>query len=158
MSKNGSDSATRELRLALVLYGGVSLAIYMHGITKELLKLVAASRALDVDPENNPFPAQTTDHVYWETLRDLSEVSGVRTRVVVDVIAGTSAGGINGVYLAKALAENLRQDELRDLWIGKGDIGILARGPVRVPFKARVGPLVVQSLFQCSSNTPVLRG
>ncbi|WP_150007198.1 hypothetical protein [Iodidimonas nitroreducens] len=35
----------RELRLALVCYGGVSLAVYMHGITKEILKLVRASRA-----------------------------------------------------------------------------------------------------------------
>jgi len=30
------DHDVRELRLALVCYGGVSLAIYMHGITKEL--------------------------------------------------------------------------------------------------------------------------
>jgi hypothetical protein len=38
----------------------------------------------------------------------------VRTRVVVDAIASTSAGGINGVYLAKALAHNRSQDPLRD--------------------------------------------
>jgi hypothetical protein len=31
---------TRELRFAVVLYGGVSLAIYMHGVTKEIQKLV----------------------------------------------------------------------------------------------------------------------
>ena len=37
------DSDVRELRLALVCYGGVSLAIYMHGITKELEKLARAS-------------------------------------------------------------------------------------------------------------------
>ena len=36
----------KELRFALVCFGGVSLAIYMHGITKEILKLVRASRAL----------------------------------------------------------------------------------------------------------------
>ena len=35
----------KELRLALVCYGGVSLAVYMHGITKELWRLVRASRA-----------------------------------------------------------------------------------------------------------------
>ena len=29
----------RELRIALVCFGGASLAIYMHGITKEILKL-----------------------------------------------------------------------------------------------------------------------
>jgi len=34
----------KELRLALICYGGVSLAIYMHGITKEVWKLAQASR------------------------------------------------------------------------------------------------------------------
>ena len=36
----------KELRIALVCFGGVSLAIYMHGISKEILKLVRASSAL----------------------------------------------------------------------------------------------------------------
>jgi hypothetical protein len=52
--------ATRELRLALVCYGGVSLAIYMHGITKELEKLVAASVAYERDQRSNPFDADDT--------------------------------------------------------------------------------------------------
>jgi hypothetical protein len=34
----------KELRIALVCYGGVSLAVYMHGVTKEIWKLVRASR------------------------------------------------------------------------------------------------------------------
>ena len=37
----------KELRIALVCYGGVSLAVYMHGVTKEIFKLVRAARALD---------------------------------------------------------------------------------------------------------------
>jgi lipopolysaccharide export system protein LptA len=36
----------KELRIALVCFGGVSLAVYMHGICKEILKLVRASSAL----------------------------------------------------------------------------------------------------------------
>ena len=36
----------KELRIALVCFGGISLAIYMHGISKEILKLVRASSAL----------------------------------------------------------------------------------------------------------------
>ena len=36
----------REMRLAVVIYGGASLAIYMHGVSKELLKLVRASKIL----------------------------------------------------------------------------------------------------------------
>ena len=35
----------KELRLALVCYGGISLAVYMHGITKEVWRMVRASRA-----------------------------------------------------------------------------------------------------------------
>ena len=34
----------KELRIALICYGGVSLAVYMHGVTKELWKLARASR------------------------------------------------------------------------------------------------------------------
>lgn len=35
----------KELRLALVCYGGISLAVYRHGITKEIWRLARASRA-----------------------------------------------------------------------------------------------------------------
>ena len=34
---------TQEIRFAVVLYGGVSLAIYMNGIAQELLHLVRAT-------------------------------------------------------------------------------------------------------------------
>lgn len=120
----------REIRLGLVCYGGVSLAIYMHGITKELQKLVVASRALEDDPRRNPFPEETSEHSYWRALQAARERSADRAlpRVVIDVIAGTSAGGINGVFLAKALAHNLSQDALRDLWFEKGDIKELLGG------------------------------
>ena len=47
-AKEPSDSGSvKELRLALVCYGGSSLAIYMHGVTKELHRLVRASSLLD---------------------------------------------------------------------------------------------------------------
>ena len=46
-----------ELRLALVCYGGVSLAVYMHGVTKELHKLLRAARKFDEHPVDNPFDA-----------------------------------------------------------------------------------------------------
>ena len=39
----------KELRIALVCYGGISLAVYMHGITKEVWRLARASRALHAD-------------------------------------------------------------------------------------------------------------
>jgi patatin-related protein len=122
---------TRELRLAIVLYGGVSLAIYMHGTTKELHRLVKASALEDLGADAEETPSE---RVYRELLRETAAANdGVRTRVVVDVIAGTSAGGINGVYLAKALAHNRSQESLRDLWLNRGDIKQLLRGPGWLP-------------------------
>ena len=142
------EVGTRELRLALVLYGGVSLAIYMHGITKEIHKLVKASTALDAFPERgNPF-AEGTERVYYDLLVKIARsqidcsTKGTRIRVVVDVISGTSAGGINGVFLAKALARNRSLDSLKDLWFEKGDIKQLLRGWRWAPIGLRLALLL----------------
>jgi patatin-related protein len=136
--RRAEDNANvRELRLGLVCYGGVSLAIYMHGITKELQKLVVASRAFEEasDRSRSPFGEKTVENAYWEALRTAWVQSApehpedrVITRVVVDVVAGTSAGGINGVILCKALAHNRSQDALRDLWFQRGDFTQLLGG------------------------------
>jgi len=64
-----SDHDVRELRLALVCYGGVSLAIYMHGITKELEKLTRASARLADSPDENPFPPDKSEHAYFNALK-----------------------------------------------------------------------------------------
>jgi patatin-related protein len=117
-----SDHDVRELRLALVCYGGVSLAIYMHGITKELEKLARASAKLLEPGNENPYPPDRTEHAYYNALRRKAAKDGFRTRVVIDIISGTSAGGINGVCLAKAVALDAPQDGLRDLWLTKGAI------------------------------------
>src|SRR4051812_26688055 len=127
----------RELRLAVVLYGGVSLAIYMHGTTKELHRLAKASALEDRGAEDSDADTPS-ERVYRRLLRGLGErQQHVRTRVVVDVIAGTSAGGINGVYLAKALAHNLPQDGLRDVWLDRGDVSVLLRGWHTLPWPVR---------------------
>src|SRR5215204_2985273 len=122
-----NSGSVREVRIALVCYGGVSLAIYMHGVTRELHRLVVASSRFD--EERNPFEPPSSEHVYWELLHELAAEDGVQTRVVVDVISGTSAGGINGVFLAKAIAHDLSQQSLRDLWFNEADIGKLLVGP-----------------------------
>ncbi len=127
----GTDA--RELRLALVCYGGVSLAIYMHGVTKELERLVAASCAYQENQQDHPFAANDTAAVYWQVLKDLegtpdADDASVRTRVVIDIVSGTSAGGINGVFLATAIARNRTQDALRGMWMDNGDIKRLLIG------------------------------
>jgi patatin-related protein len=138
------DGEVKELRLALVCYGGVSLAIYMHGMTKELHRLAKASAELDggVDEAGS----SPTEGAWREvlTVTTSEPPAGVRPRVVVDVIAGTSAGGINGIYLAKALAHNGSQDGLRDVWFDRGDIRELVRGPKWVPIVLRLAWLIVR--------------
>ncbi len=126
----------KELRIALVCCGGVSLAVYMHGITKEILKLVRASSALHriadrpartkaafldgVDPDD---PEYDSESVYFELLREIGRK--IELRVIVDIIAGASAGGINGCMLARALCHDLPMGSLRDLWLEKADVEVL---------------------------------
>lgn len=134
--KARNEVGIKETRLALVCYGGVSLAIYMHGMTKELQKLIVASAAYDRDDATNPFSVGSSEHAWWNFL-DSERSNGVRRRVVVDIVSGTSAGGINGIFLAKALATNRSQDVLTDIWLGKGDFDLLLRGPKWTPVKIR---------------------
>jgi patatin-related protein len=133
------DGSVKELRLALVCYGGSSLAIYMHGMTKELHRLVRASSLLDAP--DGADASSVSEGVYRRLLAELAarDAEGVRTRVVVDVVAGTSAGGINGVCLAKALAHDLSLDGFRDLWFERGDIDGLLAAPHFLPRKLKIG-------------------
>src|SRR3546814_8916178 len=83
----------KELRLAFVCYGGISLAIYMHGITKEIWRLTGASR----DFRDNAPPSGGTQAVYRRVLQDIEAQANLKLRVITDIIAGARAGGINGI-------------------------------------------------------------
>ncbi len=117
----------KELRLALVCYGGVSLAVYMHGVSKEILKLTRASVDHQAGAEAGGRAANSdftdTEAVYLDLLHDIGR--HLNLHVVVDVIAGASAGGINGILLARALALDLAFDPLRDMWLNKADVSEL---------------------------------
>jgi patatin-related protein len=117
----------KELRLGLVCYGGVSLAIYMHGITKEVHRAIRASVLEEHGLTSRKEAA--SELAYRGLLKALSTERNVHTRIVVDAIAGSSAGGINGIFLAKALAHDLNQDTLRDLWFEHGDLEKIIRKP-----------------------------
>ena len=126
----------KELRIALVCFGGISLAVYMHGISKEILKLVRASCGLhaisdrarrakaafldDADPEKREYD---TESIYFELLREIGH--RIELRVVVDIIAGASAGGINGTLLARALSHDLPFGPMRNLWLDNADVSVL---------------------------------
>ena len=116
----------KELRLALVCYGGVSLAIYMHGTTKEVWKLCRASMRRKTAPRLATIagapalpPPADTEIVYGALLDALAP--RLDLSVMVDIIAGASAGGINGILLAQAISQGHDMEPLRNLWLDGAD-------------------------------------
>jgi len=129
---------TQETRFAVVMYGGISLAIYMNGIAQELLNMVRSTS----DAENGRNTLTGTASVYKEIAAYLSTKNkgAFKHKFVVDIISGTSAGGINGVCLAKGLVcglENLKT--LERVWLNEGDVKTLLNDresePVKYPSK-----------------------
>lgn len=108
-----------ELRLGLVLYGGVSLAVYIYGVVVEVQRLLRASAA---HGGREGADGKKASKAY----RDAMKRAGL-SRVTVDIVSGTSAGGINGILLAKALAAGADVEEVRDLWLEGGEIDGLMR-------------------------------
>jgi patatin-related protein len=98
-------STTEELRIAVAMSGGVSLAIWMGGVAKELDRLRRGESAY----------------------APLLELMGQQP--VVDLVSGTSAGGLNGALLGAAIAGDRGLDGLRALWVDKGDFRALLRSP-----------------------------
>ena len=114
----------KELRLALVCYGGISLAVYMHGITKEIWRLARASQAFHAGA--SPPDAHTgSAGIYRALLDEIEAETGVRLRVLVDIIAGASAGGINGVFLGQAISTGQSLEPLTQLWLDSADVEAL---------------------------------
>lgn len=136
----------KELRLATICYGGISLAVYMHGITKEIWRLAQASEA-----HHRHAPAQAADpafagtgRVYADLLAAIAGEGGLNLRVLVDILAGASAGGINAIFLAEAISTGRSLDPLTDLWLECADVEALvdpAGGPVARFAKGAAVPL-----------------
>ncbi|GAA1526676.1 hypothetical protein GCM10009730_39160 [Streptomyces albidochromogenes] len=97
-----------ETRLALVLNGGVSLAVWMGGVTHELDLLRQASGDTREDS------VQVRDQAVFNIWKRISRKTG--TRVVIDAVAGSSAGGLNGMLLATALSRGAAIPDLRQVW------------------------------------------
>jgi len=111
------ETRDKELRLALVCYGGISLAVYMHGITKEIWRLASASCAAREGDDGNG--------IYRQLIEEIRETSGINLRVLVDILSGASAGGINAVFLAQAIATGQSLDPLTDMWMDHADVEAL---------------------------------
>ena len=90
-----------ETRIALAFFGGVSLAVYESGVAVEFFRLVAG------------------DGVY-QKLRD--QIGPV----IVDIISGTSAGGLSASFLGTALINGSSDlDPLMKLWLDKASFDTL---------------------------------
>ncbi|MCC6924323.1 patatin-like protein [Novosphingobium sp.] len=111
----------KELRIALVCYGGVSLAVYMHGVTKELWKLARASRIHHSDETIET----GSEAVYRRLLERIEWHFNLRLKVLTDIVAGASAGGINGVFLAQAIHSGQSLEPLTELWLERADVDVL---------------------------------
>lgn len=160
-SKDQASSAKKhtidyasEVRFGVVLYGGVSLAIYINGVANEMYEMVCATPRGGPDNRSakgtreiyhrlawlvdNPdlreeycrriksrprrYDGQPPQDVWEDSMRAVQHPGMRPTRLVVDVISGTSAGGINGIFLAKALTNGKQFEPLQDLWVQEGDI------------------------------------
>jgi patatin-related protein len=134
----------QEVRFAVVIYGGVSLAVYINGVVQEMLRLVRATAIPEARLKHSEkvyrklaqiagfsASAGTGDKrpmIHGDVDSDgLAQPGGetLRTKFVIDILSGTSAGGINAIYLAKALANNQPLLQLALMWINVADISKL---------------------------------
>ena len=103
------DADVEEVRVALALNGGVSLAVWMGGCAVELDR--ARRTSADGDDRST----------YAALCR------AFRRELVIDVMTGSSAGGINGALLAAAMTTggSLEPDFVRERWLDLGDFSTL---------------------------------
>jgi patatin-related protein len=120
--------STLELRLATAMTGGVSLAIWMAGVTREINLLSQASQWRRVE---EPFPPGCTlTKQSAASLKLYAELIDLLDMVVdVDVLSGTSAGGINAAMLASSRVTGSDLGGLRGLWLDLGALTDLLRNP-----------------------------
>lgn len=124
----GSSQARRqplELRLAVAFTGGVSLAVWMGGMAREMNLLTSASRARrgeQVAPPGSAAGRQLRDR--YLALLDLLDLD-----CSLDILSGTSAGGINAAVLGMANVRRLDLGGLRDLWFREGSLATLLHDP-----------------------------
>lgn len=170
-SPNQNNSAIeKQIKFAVVMYGGGSLAIYINGVAQELLRLAQATAPAATNfkstsiiyrkiafllsdanfknqylqlakqilslreriSESDP-PDRSLKQELKNKLAEAEELFGKNsegikpsTCFVIDVLTGSSAGGINSIYLSKALVNGLEDmNDLQRLWLEQGDFAKL---------------------------------
>ncbi|GAA0538017.1 hypothetical protein GCM10011581_04910 [Saccharopolyspora subtropica] len=99
----------QELRLALAMRGGASMAVWIGGAVAEVNRLREAVAAGAEHP--------------WAALAKLAGYDSV----AVDVLAGASAGGLNATLLSATLVYGMPFDRMRRVWVQLGDLEAMAR-------------------------------
>lgn len=118
---------TQELRLATTMTGGVSLAIWMAGVAREINLLTQASQWRRIGGE---FRAGTLTTPAEESLKLYRRLIDLLDTVVdVDILSGSSAGGINGALLAWSRVRGSDLGKLRNIWMNLGALTELLRDP-----------------------------
>ena len=114
-----------ELRLAVAFTGGVSLAVWMGGMAREMNLLLAASRAKRGEQVKPPCSAESKQvrDGYQRLLRLLD------MDCTLDILSGTSAGGVNAAILGLANVQRFDLGGLRELWFTHGALEQLVRDP-----------------------------
>jgi patatin-related protein len=120
---------TQEFRFATTMTGGVSLAIWMAGVAREINLLAQASqwrRAGGELPTDNATLVGTPEASLklYTALIELLDVV-----VDVDILSGTSAGGINAALLAWSRVRGSDLGRLRSIWLDLGSLIDLIRNP-----------------------------
>lgn len=115
---------TSELRLAATFTGGVSLAVWMGGLAREMNLLVQASRCRDGQEVASTSLRSSRIREKYARLLDVLELG-----FSIDVLSGTSAGGINAALLGLANVWHSDLGRLRDLWLEEGSLARLLRDP-----------------------------
>ena len=127
-------ATTEEVRVAMALNGGVSLAVWMGGCAVELDAARRAHlgeedlRVARLDPKSpdkapvlaaeKPGDRRTIYHAMCEAFD---------RQLVIDLMSGSSAGGINGALLGAAITgrRRLHPDFIRGKWLTLGDFETL---------------------------------
>jgi hypothetical protein len=104
--------------------GGVSLAVWMGGVAREINLLQQAGNLRQTQKESGGADLDDGCRTLYLRLLDLLDVT-----VTTDVFSGTSAGGINAALLGLASVTGVDLGGLRDLWLTTGSMDALLRDP-----------------------------
>jgi len=111
----GAESGL-ELRLALAMRGGVSLAVWIGGAIAELDLARRGMQGDEVWPQGTE-AEEARAAAYAALLRQLGY-----TDLVIDVLAGASAGGLNAAVYGFAQSVGTDLEWLREVWKQQGDL------------------------------------